>query len=508
MKKSIFKATVLIFILSLLGKGIGFLKSMIVASSFGANSVTDAYYLANGVISDVFYAVTMSVSVAFLPMYIKKKEEKGLKQAYYFSTRIVTGVGIVSCFVTMVIIIIAPLIVKVMASSYSEAEMANTVLFLRIMSVGIVFSLMANIFQNILNAEKVYEYATFSSIVNSLVLIGMVLVFEKKIGIMSLVIATPLSYLIQFFFLKLRSRAYVGISVKYGIWEPGVGELARQALPILLSNTTIEINQLVDRMLLVSIEEGAVTALSYSAVLFQFAAHVISIPFSTVSFTELSLAGAQKDEEKVRKLINRTVRLIITVCIPVLIVIYFASGLIVDVVYGHGQFTVQAIIQASNGLAFYAFCLIPYCIKQIITKAFYSVQQTKLPMVCGIFEVIVNIISSIVLSHFYGISGVVMGTALASTLFCIILLVVFSWKEVNLEIRNMKYLVKLAVITGILFIVAGKYQMHGNALAELCIFSVAVFAVYGVLLLLFRDKLLLEVLENIWRKRMKNRTQS
>lgn len=504
MKKTIFKATVLVFILSLIGKVIGFVKSMIIASSFGASSVTDAYYLANGVISDVFYAITMSVSVAFLPIYLKRKEEKGGEEAYRFSTRVVTGLGIVSLFLTLVIVVAAPLLVRIMASSYSETNMSKTILFLRILSVGIVFSLMANIFQNILNAEKVYEYAAFSSIVNSLVLISMVLIFERKIGIMSLVFATPLSYLIQFLFLKLRSRSYVSVSVKYGIWEPGVGELLSQALPILLSNATIEINQLVDRMLLVSIEEGAVTALSYSAVLFQFAAHVISIPVSTVSFTELSLACAQKDKERVRILLNRAIRLIITVCIPVLVVIFFASETIVTVVYGHGQFTAQAILQASSGLAFYAFCLIPYCIKQVVTKAFYSVQETKIPMVLGVLEVVVNIVSSIILTRFYGIAGVVMGTALASTVFCVILLVVFSQKEVSLEIRNMKYLVKLAAVTGILFIVAGKFPMQNHTFTELCVFSMAVFTGYGLMLLLFRDTLLMEVLHRMKEKWKRN----
>ena len=89
MKKTILKATVLMFVLSLAGKLIGFLRSVIIASSFGANNVTDAYYLAYGVNANILYAITMSVSVAFLPMYIKKKEEKGADESYRFSTRVV-----------------------------------------------------------------------------------------------------------------------------------------------------------------------------------------------------------------------------------------------------------------------------------------------------------------------------------------------------------------------------------------------------------------------------------
>ncbi len=500
MKKTILKATVLMFVLSLAGKLIGFLRSVIIASSFGANNVTDAYYLAYGVNANILYAITMSVSVAFLPMYIKKKEEKGADESYRFSTRVVMELGIVALLLTGIIMVIAPLLVKIMASSYSQEEMATTVLFLRIMSVGIVFSLMANLFQTVLNAEKVYGYAAFSSIVNSLVLIGVVLLFQGKMGIMSLVIATPFSYLIQFLFLKLRSRSYTGISMKYGIWEPGVRSLVNQAFPVLISNTTIEINQLVDRMLLVSIEEGAVTALSYSGVLFQFAASVISIPFSTVSFTELSLAFTQKDREKVRNIINKTIRLMITICIPVVFVMFMNAESIVNIVYGRGQFSEQAVLQTACGLAFYAFCLIPECIKQIITKAFYSVEETRMPMILGILEVIVNIISSIFFSHYYGIAGVVIGTAFASTLFCIVLVLTFSWKKVNLGMREQKYLLKLAAVSGILFLVISRCSLQDNSLFGLCIFSIFVFGGYAVLLLVFRDTLFMGIIKDILKK--------
>lgn len=500
MKKTIFKATVLMFILSLIGKLIGFLRSMIIASSFGADNMTDAYYLAYGVNSNILYAITMSVSVAFLPMYIKKKEEKGAGESYCFSTRVVMELGIVALLLTAIIMVFAPFLVKIMASSYSQEEMATTVLFLRVMSVGIVFSLMANLFQTVLNAEKVYEYAAFSSIVNSLVLIGVVLLFQGKMGIMSLVIATPLSYLLQFLFLKLRSRPYIGISVKYGIWEPGVKNLVSQAFPVLISNTTIEINQLIDRMLLVSIEEGAVTTLSYSGVLFQFAASVISIPFSTVSFTELSLAYTQKNREKVRNIINKTIRLMIMICIPVVFVMFMKAETIVYIVYGRGKFSEQAVLQTACGLAFYAFCLIPECIKQIITKAFYSVQETRAPMILGVLEVVVNIISSIFFSRYYGIAGVVIGTAFASTLFCIVLVLVFSWKKVNLGMGEQKYLLKLAAVSGILFWVASRYSLQNNSLFGLCIFSIFIFGVYAVLLLIFRDTLFMGMIKGMLKK--------
>ena len=47
-KKAILSSAVLLFVLSLVNKGLGFIKSMTIASVFGATIQTDAYYVAEG----------------------------------------------------------------------------------------------------------------------------------------------------------------------------------------------------------------------------------------------------------------------------------------------------------------------------------------------------------------------------------------------------------------------------------------------------------------------------
>lgn len=123
-----------------------------------------------------------------------------------------------------------------------------------------------------------------------------------------------------------------------------------------------------------------------------------------------------------------------------------------------------------------------------------------MPMILGILEVIVNIISSIFFSHYYGIAGVVIGTAFASTLFCIVLVLTFSWKKVNLGMREQKYLLKLAAVSGILFLVISRCSLQDNSLFGLCIFSIFVFGGYAVLLLVFRDTLFMGIIKDILKK--------
>ena len=118
MKEKTSKPVILIFVLTVVGKIMGFIRSMIIAAYYGADNVTDAYYLTNGIISNVFYAITMSVSVAFLPLYIKVKEEKGKLAGKQFASRVLVNMSMLSGMVTLVLIAVAPLVIKIVAFSY------------------------------------------------------------------------------------------------------------------------------------------------------------------------------------------------------------------------------------------------------------------------------------------------------------------------------------------------------------------------------------------------------
>lgn len=72
MKEKVIKSALLISILTILGKIIGFLRTIVIAYLFGADSTMDAYNLANGFVLNVLYALSTAVALAFLPRYIEK----------------------------------------------------------------------------------------------------------------------------------------------------------------------------------------------------------------------------------------------------------------------------------------------------------------------------------------------------------------------------------------------------------------------------------------------------
>ena len=495
MKKSVLKASALVFVLSLTAKVIGFLKSIIQASYFGTTIRTDAFNVANGFVNNILYMFTTAVAVAFVPQYVQHKQ-RGLEKQ--FATRAITALALLAVLVSAILALAAPLVVSAIAPSYTGTDRETTILYFRVLMIGFTFSLTTHMFTRLLNAEKVYGFSTFCSIINSVVLVAFILLFARAWGVWTLVVAVPASYFIQWLVLYFKGRKYATISLKYGLKDEGIKTLALLALPILVSQATVEINQVVDRALLTSVGTGALTAVSYSAVLYQFVTTIINTPLSTVMFTELSEAGAKGDRDEIRNILHYCYKIILLVCIPVVAIMFFLSKDIVTIVYGHGRFTAEAVENCAVGLRMYGLCLLPGCSKAVLNKAYYALNDTRRPMVIGMMEVALNIGLSVLLVRPFGIAGVVGATAIASLVFIVVMLVNFNRKYIKVVSRDFvwplrKILLAAAVLVSLLA-VTESLRFHASIL-NFAVKTLLGFALYGGLLAAMKEKTLYAVIK-------------
>ena len=83
-KNTFLDAAVILFFLTFVNKLLGFVKSMTIASIYGATIQTDAYYVAEGLMQNVLISISEALAVSFLPIYISirekdKEDSKGYK---------------------------------------------------------------------------------------------------------------------------------------------------------------------------------------------------------------------------------------------------------------------------------------------------------------------------------------------------------------------------------------------------------------------------------------------
>ena len=403
-KKAILSSAVLLFVLSLVNKGLGFIKSMTIASVFGATIQTDAYYVAEGLMQNALIPISEAVAVSFLPIYITIKE-KNKEEAHKFTSRTITDIFLLA-----------------------------------------------------------------------LVLSGT-----------------------QYLFLQIRSRDYGQLTVRYGWRDSRIWKLCLQAAPIFFGNAICELNQLVDKSLLSGMETGSVTAVSYASVLYQFASNLISIPMTTIIYTELAESFAAGKKEEGGAKLEKGIHISLFFCIPLSLFVMIAANLVVEITYGRGAFDAQAVAMTSEGLRYYGLCFLAYCLNALLFRACYSLNDTMLPMKVGLGTVSLNIVLSIILAHFMGLKGVVLATAIANTLTCLVTLYIFNRTKLTIHLRRFIRPVLTIGVSSIVGLGACMLWMKSGIIANsilLFITSAMIhFGVYVVLVVIFRDEMALEVIQ-------------
>ena len=172
--------------------------------------------------------------------------------------------------------------------------------------------------------------------------------------------------------------------------------------------------------------DGAVSSLFYSQRLYQFPLGVLAISLATAIYPVMSAAAADKDEVLLKKTIRRAVATAVFVALPATVGLLLVSRPLIALLFQRGEFAAEDTRQVQVVLIFYAFGLCGYFLQQVVTRAFYSMKDSKWPARTAVLAVLVNIILNLTLIWSMGASGLALATAVCSYLQVIILLILLS----------------------------------------------------------------------------------
>ncbi len=168
--------------------------------------------------------------------------------------------------------------------------------------------------------------------------------------------------------------------------------------------------------------EGAVSQLFYSQRLYQFPLGVLGISLATAIFPVMSSEAAGKDFDALIRTISRGIRAAVFVALPATAGLWLVRHLVISVIFQRGRFTDNDTTLTAGVLLFYSLGLCGFFMQQIVTRAFYSMQDSKMPARSALIAVCVNIILNLTLIWFMGTGGLALSTALCSYLQVVILI--------------------------------------------------------------------------------------
>ncbi len=388
----------------LVAKLLGFIKQMVIASSFGTTIETDLINLSQSFIGNIQYVIVQVLVTAFISVYIHIEETSG-EDAKSFSSDTIKAFTIIAGATTALVLVAAPGITKIIAPTYTSEQSKTLAYYLRIYSPVLILFTWTAIFQALLNANKRFIPGEIINLNQSVLLIVVVLAFRSKLGVGSLVVG--------FFAYAIWNTCYLGILVrKYWRFYPGnpfanaaVRHLMKMCAPLLLGYSMVYINQMVDKILVSGMEAGSVTALNYGAVLSNLVTTFI-VSFGSILFSYVTSHIAKEEHREAAEQVNWSAELLILVFLPISILTIICSQDIVTIAFKRGAFNADSVRIAADALAGYGFGFVPIVLREVYSRVHYGYQNSRLPMINSTIGVVVNIILSVALYSKYGVLGI------------------------------------------------------------------------------------------------------
>ena len=437
---------------SIISRLLGVVRDRLLAGTFGAGSVLDAYYAAFKIPDFIFNTFVLgAIASAFIPIFIGLKKQSSA-EAWRLTSTIINLLVAVLLVCAVLGIIFASSLIPLIAPGFDVVTTVLAIKLTRLMLVAIIFFGASNVLGCVLQAEhKFLPYAIAPVLYNIGILLGIwwLVPYWGPTGLAGGVIAgSILHLLIQFPAVRnLGYRWRLGINFTH----TAVKQVIKLIIPRTIGLAASSINNIIMASFISRLGVGSLAAFTLAANLQSFPINVFGVSLAIAIFPLFSetLVNGQKTE--FTKHFSTSVRRILFYIIPIAVLLLILRAQVVRVILGSGAFNWSDTIRTAQILGYLSLALIPDSLVPLISRVFYALTDTRTPVLISLISIAVNLLLLVVLWPF-GLMGVGLAYVAASSLNLLLLITILSRKVPDLGAKNIitgtKYMVVAALAAG------------------------------------------------------------
>jgi putative peptidoglycan lipid II flippase len=400
---------------TLLSRGAGFARDMMMAAYLGAGPVADAFNVAFS-LPNMFrrFFAEGAFNMAFVPMFAKKLE--GGEDPQGFAKSAFSGMTALLLVVSVIGTLAMPWLVWAMASGFvGDARFDLAVTYGRIGFCYLLFISLVALLSGVLNAHGRFTEAGFVPVLMNLIFIAAMLLAAWAGWDMGMTLAwtVPVTGIAQLAFTWV-AAARMGYVLLPGLprLTPDLKRLFVIAAPALLAGGVVQINLLVGRTV-ASHTEGAISWLVYADRLYQLPLGVVGIAIGTVLLPDLSRRLRAGDAVGGRDSFNRGAEFALALTLPAAVALIAIALPLVQVLYQRGAFTAADSAATALVLAIYGAGLPAFVLHKVLQPLFYAREDTKRPFRYAVMSMVLNAAIAVGLMPLIGFAAAALATTLA-----------------------------------------------------------------------------------------------
>jgi putative peptidoglycan lipid II flippase len=409
--RQIFKATIIIGLLTGLSKFVSVGKELVVAWKFGTGDELDAFVMAFVVPSFVTTVVANSFSLALIPTYIKVREQEGHKIAQkLFSGIMARAVGLL-IVTAIAIAVTAPIYLPLMASGFSAPKLDLTARLLWLISPSILLYGIINIWGGVMNAGEKFALAAFSPVLTPLATVILLITFPGW-GIYTLVGGLICGSLIEMIILGIGlHRQGVDIRPQWLKYDANSALVIKEYFPVIVGSFLMCSTTLVDQSMAAMLSPGSVAALGYANRIIALPLSLVTLALGTAVVPYFSQTIAQKNWRKIDHTFKYYLKLIFATTVPLTIFFILASKLIIQILFERGSFTAEDTQIVSQIQILYALQIPFYIAAVFVVRLVNSLGINHILAWGSAINLVANIIGNYVFAEWIGVAGLALSTS-------------------------------------------------------------------------------------------------
>ena len=441
------------FIISLAGVAsrlLGLVRDRILASTFGAGDILDAYYAAFRVPDLVYNLLILgALSAAFIPVFTQLISKDKEEEAWDLASGVLNLQIIIMGILVVLLAINAPFVMQAITPGFGEEKMQLTVLLTRIMFLSPLILGISGIFGGVLvSMKKFFIYSLAPIMYNIGIIFGAVFLvrFMGPVGLAwGVVLGALLHMLIQYPAVKLSGFKFHLMPAK-SLRNKDVIRVIHLMVPRMLGVAVNQINFLVITIFASTLAAGSLAVFTFANNIQSTPLGLFGVSFAIAVFPTLSAYYAKEEKAKFAHAFSRTFRQVLFFVIPISILIYVLRAQIVRVVLGAGNFDWEDTILTFTTLGYLTASLFAQALIPLLARSFYAIQNTKTPFYVALFSEAVNILLVFLLIGRFQILGLAIAFSVSSVVNMSLLLVFLRRNFENLEEKQIaKAVLKIAI---------------------------------------------------------------
>ena len=493
-------------LLTILSRISGFIRDIVLAFFLGTGIASDIFFISSK-LPNLFRRITAegAITSSFLPIYSKLLHQGKSENAQKFSAIICFFLIIFLTILTILFEIFMPFFIKIIAPGIinNEKVFNDIVTLSRFTIIFLPFISMTAFFGAMLNASGRFFYFAFTPIIfNLCIIISCFLITETlRIKSLPLALAMPISGFIQLCFVyyfvnkfNLITKVFFNKSNfkqnNFKKFRNNISETLKRFFPAVLTGGVFQINILVDTILATFVGFGAVSFLYYSDRIIQLPLGIIGVSLGTVLLSSISHPKVVNNNKKISDQLAIAIKITLYFSIPSTITLLFFSDFIISSLFERGSFDQASSKSVSLALIMYSLGLPFVMIIKCFQSVFIATGKMKNILYISIFQLINNLILSIILMEYFLHAGIALATSISTILSFVIYLfnILKSKKLINLKYHKnlnnlLLYIIKIFILS--FFMIFILYLFQNMTDYNSGIIYLSIFTSLGILFYIF-----------------------